>query len=333
MSKVELPYTEPMYATYHWMSGAGIPAKQNPTSDIWYYNNTVDWRCGTNFLTGSTSKLNVNLICGSAWTIPFIQVEQVPFNFIKCNPLGVIKDILNNGFYINYCGIDDYYVKGKSGYQEYHCFHDGLIMGYDDDENTFTIAAYDQKHIFRPFKTPQNALSDGINSMFDNVDPGALFPVKTYIIEQTLDIPYISESIRQYLDSDTSAHPPEAEDAVGGMVVYDYYRKYFEMINSGSIHNVYEAIRVLRFAWEHKRCMLKRIIAVENALSLGNEISCKYHKIVEIADNARLVYLKHNIKPSSTVLHQIVDIYSKMKEMEGCLLQEFLSKIQDKVIQ
>ncbi len=331
MAKVELPYIEPIFTTYHWMSGAGIPAKQNPTSDIWYYNNTVDWRCSTNFLTGSTSKLNVNLVCGSAWTIPFIQVEQIPFNFIKCNPLGVIKNILNNRFYINYCGIDDYYVKGKSGYHEYHNFHDGLIMGYDDDENTFTIAAYDQKHVFRPFKTPQNALLDGINSMFNNVDPGTLFPVKSHIIEQILNIPYITESIQYYLSSDTSAHPPEAPDVVGGMLVYDYYITYFDMLLNLYIDNVFECICILRFAWEHKKCMLARIMAVENTLSLGNAISSKYKEIVKIADTARLIYIKHIIKPSVTALPQIKNIFMKMKEIECCLLHEFLEKIQEQI--
>ena len=78
MGKVLLPYVEPMYSTYHWLASAGIPAKQNDTSDNWYYNNTVEWRCTRKFLQGFTTP-EMGLSAGGLWNMPFwIKAVLIP---------------------------------------------------------------------------------------------------------------------------------------------------------------------------------------------------------------------------------------------------------------
>lgn len=129
------------------ISSAGIPAKQNTTSDNWYYNNTIEWRCTRKFLQGFTTP-ELSLSCGSIWNMPFIDKIGVNTRFARRCALDIIKTMIDDGFYVAFSGVDDYYVKGKSWYKEEHFNHDGLIIGYDDENGTLSIAAYDQRWIF-----------------------------------------------------------------------------------------------------------------------------------------------------------------------------------------
>lgn len=330
MKKFELPYEEPLFCTYHWMSGAGIPAKQNPTSDIWYYNNTVDWRCCTSFVDDTASELFINLACGSAWTIPFLRIETIPFSFIKCNPIGVIKDILGNGYYINYSGVDEYYVKGLSPYMNHHYFHDGLILGYDDEIDTFTLAAYNDSKRFGKFITPQSDFKRGIDSLYENEVAGGLYAVKADNIPQVLNIPFIVALLKNYLNSDTSLQPPEQTDAVGGVKVYDYYCIFLEKIRNGRSDYISEGSCAMKFAFEHKRCMHNRIKAIEENLNFNSSISGAYAEVVALAENAQLAYTMYKLRHSENTLEQIKSILIKMKKLEIHILQRLILEIDNK---
>lgn len=142
MGKVQLPYVEPMYSTYHWMANSGIPAKQNETSDIWFYNNTVEWICTRKFLQGFTTP-EMSLHTGSIWSLPFLEKEGINTRFARRCALDLIKTMLDDGYYVVFIGVDDYYVKGKSWYQEQHFDHDGLIIGYDDDMKSARLITAD----------------------------------------------------------------------------------------------------------------------------------------------------------------------------------------------
>ena len=107
------------------ISSAGIPAKQNTTSDNWYYNNTIEWRCTRKFLQGFTTP-ELSLSCGSIWNMPFIDKIGVNTRFARRCALDIIKTMIDDGFYVAFSGVDDYYVKGKSWYKEEHFNHDEI---------------------------------------------------------------------------------------------------------------------------------------------------------------------------------------------------------------
>ena len=89
MGKVQLPYIEPMYSTYHWMASSGIPAKQNSTSDNWFYNNTVEWRCTRKFLQGFTTP-EMSLHTGNIWSMPFLEKSGINARFARRCALDLI---------------------------------------------------------------------------------------------------------------------------------------------------------------------------------------------------------------------------------------------------
>ena len=64
--------------------------------------------------------------------------------WVHINSMFLIRSLIDNGYYVAFGGVDDYYMEGKSWYQEKHFDHDGLIVGYDQNDKTYTIYAYDQ---------------------------------------------------------------------------------------------------------------------------------------------------------------------------------------------
>lgn len=327
MGKVMLPYVEPMYSTYHWLANAGIPAKQNDTSDNWYYNNTVEWRCTRKFLQGFTTP-KMSLSCGSVWNMPFLDKTGVNTRFARRCALDIIRTMLDDGFYVAFSGVDDYYIKGKSWYKEQHFNHDGLILGYDDEKETFSIAAYDQRWIFTLFETPQACFVEAMTTMCDKGTYGALHAVKAKSDVQELNLEAICNELKKYLTSDIKKYPLDNPDVAWGIVVYDYICMYLDKLADGSIPHERRDRRVLRLIWEHKKCMLGRIKAVENHCGWDDSLSKKYEEIVKLSDKARFIYSKFVIKHSNTNLEKIQVILMKMKKLELALLGEFLNMME-----
>lgn len=330
MGKVLLPYTEPMYSTYHELSSAGIPMKQNKTSDNWYYNNTVDWNCNRTFLSEHTT-VGINLNSGSMWNMPFLEKSGICTKFARRCVLDIIKTMLDDGFYVSFGGVDDYFVKGKSWYQERHFNHDGLIVSYDDEKETLSIAAYDQRWIFTVFETPQNCFVEGMKAMCDQGTYSGINAVKGTDIIHVLDLSTICNQLKTYLASNISAYPLDGSDFVYGVMVYDYLCMYLDKLADGSMPYERKDKRILRLVWEHKRCMLGRIRAVEQECGWENSLSSSYEEVVKLSDQARFIYSKFVLKYSSTNLERIQVILMQMKKLESELLGEFLKGLEQEL--
>lgn len=322
MGKVQLQYTEPMYSTYQWMASSGIPAKQNATSDNWFYNNTVEWKCTRKFLQGFTTP-EMSLHTGSIWSMPFLEKEGINTRFARRCALDLIKTMLDDGYYVVFSGVDDYYVKGKSWYQEKHFNHDGLIVGYDDDNETFAIAAYDQRWIFTVFNTPQECFMEGLQALCEKSLYGGIQAVRAKEEVQELDLKTIYMALKEYLSSDTEKYPLTDSGIANGIVVYDYISMYLDKLADGSIPHERRDRRIFRLIWEHKKCMLGRIRAVEEKCKWDNSLSTAYNEVVALADKMRFIYSKFVIKYSSKDLENIQICLMKMKELEIKLLIVF----------
>lgn len=325
-----LPYVEPMYSTYNGLASAGIPAKQNDTSDNWYYNNTLNWHCTRKFLHGFTSP-QLSLSCGSIWNIPFLDKIGVCTRVARRCAFDIIKTMIDDGFYVEFCGVDDYYVKGKSWYKEQHFNHDGLIIGYDDENGTLFIAAYDKRWMFTVFETPQECFMEGMNVLCNKGTYGGLYAVRATNEPQKLNIENIYNELKKYLSSNINDYPLDDPDLVWGVVVYDYLCMYLDKLADGSVPHERRDRRVFRLVWEHKKCMLGRIKAVEELYGWDNKLSSAYEKAVELANKIRFIYSKFVIKYSNRHLENIQVLLMQIKILELNLLGRFLKDIESKL--
>lgn len=326
MGSVKLPFAEPMYSAYHWLSNAGVPAKQNPTSDNWYYNYTVGWTCTRKFLGGYTTP-EMGLSAGYFWDMKFMEINAISNRFVRQCSASVIRTMLDDGYYVAFEGIDDYFIQGKSWYHKRHFTHDGLIIGYDDEKQTFTMAAYDQRWIFTTFDTPQRCVEEALAYACAQGESGWIHALKASDEEQTLDVLGIREQIKAYLE--IGQYPLEIPCKVEGRAVYDFVCMYLDKLIDGSIPYERGDKRVFRLIWEHKKCMQRRIAAIESERGWSNKLSCAYHDIVKLSEHAKFVYSKFFIKFSSSGVESIQRDLMEMKEKEGVILNEVLDQLEE----
>lgn len=324
MTKVELPLLEPLYSTYHSQGSGTAVLANNSSIRNWYLNNAVSLMCNTKFLNGfTTPELSV---VDSNWNVnPYFNKKWFGMQFLKGHVNSVIHNLLDAGYYVCYAGVDDYYVEGKTWYQEKHFFHDGLICGYDNEEKTYCIYAYDKNWVYRKFWTPQKAFERGRQAMFKKNRYGYICGIKPkedtvyFSSETTL------KKIQEYLNSkpkDSSAD----DDIIYGIVVHDYIAKYVENLYDGSIPYEKMDRRIFRLIWEHKKVMLERMILIEDAISIDHSISEAYKSIVREADNCRMLYAAHHIKQRNSVLPIIQKKLLLIKETERSLLEKLIEK-------
>lgn len=318
MSKyAELPLVEPLYSTYHdGILTACINA--NPSIRNWFLSNTMVLTCTRKFLSGfTTPEIRVEKYL---FDNPCLEIRWLPMHFLKGCINTVIRNLIDTGYYVYFCGVDDYYVNGKSWYKERHFKHDGTICGYNQLDKTFCIYAYDSNWIYQKFWTPQKSFNKGREAMAKKGVPGYLCVIKPRQDKIEFSVQTALKGIVDYLDSDLVKYPEDGEGNVRGIVVHKYIAKYVGKLFDGSIPYERMDRRVFRLIWEHKKVMLERIEKIELCLHLSNEISGKYKHLVSEANNMRMLYASHHMKRRDSVLPIIKRKLLKLMDDERELL-------------
>ncbi len=330
MGKIELPVETPLFCTYQWLASPGIVAKQNSTSDMWYVNYMIGLRCSKRFLHGySSPELGPAGSNGIVWNFAFFQTSSLYTCFVRDCALTVVKAMLERGYYVAFWGVDDYYIKGKSFYGQRHFIHDGLISGYDDEDGTLTITSYDERWVFRTFKTPQEGFVQGLRAANIQDIEGALTAIKPTNEKQVLNIHHIHENTCKYLNSNLELYPPEREEDACGIVVYDYVCMYLEKLKDGSISHQKMDRRICRFLWEYIRCTHMRLLAVEKELGWDTSLSDSYTSIVKKANHLQFLYAKLHRKFSTSAIEVLQNGFFEIQVTERHILQAFVHRLEE----
>lgn len=323
--QVDLPLTEPIYGTYHFQAPGSAVIADNPSIINWYLEHSVDLICTRKFLSGyTTPELSVK---NSYWLEnPFLEKIWIDMRFIKRHTNSIIRDLLDNGFYVAFEGVDDFYIRGKSWYGQRHFSHDGMICGYDQKDKSFSVYAYDTNWIYRKFKTSQKCFSNSVNHGW-HVSICGLKP-KQDKAEFLAWVAY--DNILEYLDSSLVKYPmtPDKNEKVYGIVVQDYIVEYLNRLINGSVPYERMDRRIFRLIWEHKKVMLKRIQAIEQSVGYNNFYSESYKGLVVLADNMRMMYAAHAIKRRDPVLPMIQKNLRYLIKTEKDILSDFTINIE-----
>ena len=145
--KAELPIAAPLYATYQCQIPGTAITTPNPSIRNYYYNRVTKLTCTRRFLREGFTSPELNVL-DSGWVVnPHIERLSYNMRYLGSFVHRLIRDLIDEGYYIYFNGVDDYYVKGKSWYHERHFEHDGMICGYDEERKTYSIYSYDSKWI------------------------------------------------------------------------------------------------------------------------------------------------------------------------------------------
>lgn len=323
--KVELPLVDPIYRTYHYEGcGAAIIAN-NPSIRNWYLNEIMNLVCTRKFLTGFTTP-QLTLYKSSSDANPYLEKEEYSMNHAKGYINHIIRELLDDGYYVFFAGPDDYYIEGKSWYKERHFYHTGLICGYDQEKKTYTMYAYDSNWRFQKFVTSQKSFDIARKAMLKNRVSGRICALRplTEVVEFNPQRALLK--MKEYVESTFDKYPITETGYVFGIAAMDYLAIYLDKLYNSEIPYDRMDRRVMRLIWEHKRAMLERIQKIEEELHLDNETSTAYADIVKEADGMRLLYASHKARQRNSLLPIIRGKLLAIKDEEYKLLTAFIQK-------
>ena len=323
--KLELPLLEPLYSTYHYQGAYYACLVSNPSLRNLFLNEIMTLKCTQKFLNGYTSP-ELDIVNSSWVDSVFLEKKMYSMQHLDGHCNYVIRKLLDEGFYVYFSAVDDFYVKGKSWYHERHHLHDGCICGYDQTNKTYCIYAYDQNWIYQKFWTTQSSFNKGRKSGFKMGHFGNICGIRPKRNQINFSRGIALKTIAEYLDSSYEKYPETGEGTVFGIIVHDYIARYIEKLYDGSIPHSRMDRRIFRIIWEQKKVMLLRIQHIENELSLGNYISENYSRVVNEANVCRMLYASHHMKERKSVLPIIRKKLLSLKALEQTLLTDLLKK-------
>lgn len=324
----QLPYKEPPFCTYQRYACFGVVAMQNPDSHNWYLSRAIGLSVTRHYLHYfSTPELATTDV--EIEHIPFLDCLHVDRHVIKGLEFPIIRNMIDEGYYVYYSGVDPFYIEGALWSGESHKFHDGMICGYDDNDHTFTVAIYDKRWIFRCFKTSQDGFMKALESGKERGGYDNFVGVKPRYDPISLDLTVMADRLEAYLIPDPHRYDFDYPDPVHGIAVHDYLRLYMQYAKEGEFRQELVDRRILRLLWEHKRCMADRIVTVESLLGAPSTISTQYASVVERADRIRTLYSGYHLKPRNDLLTVIMDELSRIKASEEKLLPQFLELVKE----
>lgn len=322
--KVSLPLGDNVYQTYHCQGSTAAVTERNPSVRNWILCHCLMLQCTRKFLSGYTtpqvhirnSKINEN---------PYIERKNLSVQFLMNSLTRVIKNLLNEGYYVHFYGADDYYMEGKTWYRQRHFSHDGLICGYDENDKTYEIYAYDASWVYTRFRVKQSSLVKAVHrSAADTGEYGGLIGIKASKWPAYFHASEAVAQLREYIGLDKD--PPEGEALVEGIVVQDYLKMYLERIRDGRIPYERMDKRIFRLVWEHKKCVLECLQNIEQILGMGcipgESVlpSAAYREIVQQADLIRMIYARYSLKREDKLLEFMEDRLTALKEQEQSIL-------------
>lgn len=319
MKKI-LPYTEPIFSTFHCSAVTEIAGNQSIQINNWMINNYLRWRCIVDF----TEKFDhiVTIDESMIWNVPIFTTKRFEKEEILNSIHEKIINLIDDNYYVFLAGIDDYYITGKSNYLIRHLSHDGIILGYNNTDNTYQMVAYTLNQHLERFFFPKDDLEKSINST--QISPsGLILGLKTnadYNIE--LDVVRIKKLLAEYLFPDKCSITPDDGYAYGLNVYLQLY-KYITLVKNGKLD--YLDLRVFRLLYEHKKFVLKLLFRLCSELGIVSDAPHLYNKIVNQSEILRLLSIKYAVTNNKSVLEKIDSNILLLMDEERIILSDFFS--------
>mgnify|MGYP003291408286 CR=1 FL=1 len=327
-----LPFEVPIFATTQGAAATGLAMIGHPTAFNYLLNNSTSLYCTRKFIKGFTTP-EVSVPDSGIFSCGFMVRYGVNFKYSFPHCMDIIKNMLNDKLYIYYNRVDDFYLPGKSWYGTRHIYHDGVICGYDDNDGTLSIAAYDINWLYSLIRIPQEAFIKGMQSAFEVEQYGTFtgYKIRNNVVID-LEEKKIINNIKEYLESDFKAYPTDVEGGVRGAVVHDYLCIYLKKIIDGSVPYEKMDWRVLRPVWEHKKCMLERIRAVEIKNAWDKYLGDAYMPIVEKANYIRMMYALYHRRRKDSILSGVIKELMELKNEEKQILAQFVERMETSIM-
>ena len=328
--QVLLPFHVPMVATLHYHAAAGIALENHPTAFNEILNKCTTIACTRKFLRGYTTPES-SVARNGLHNFNSLELYRISYRFALSYSKEIIKQMIDEGMYVYFSRVDDYYLPGKSWYGVRHMAHDGIICGYNETESIYLIAAYDSNWVFRLIRIPQSCYMEAAQASLERHEYGGITGYRVKDVEVELDEPLILKYLKDHLKATIDTVSMESDSWTSGIAVHDLLAMYVDKLKDGSIPVDKMDWRALRPVWEHKRCMQERLKAIEKRNGWMPTYSERYAPLVDEANRARMMYAVFHRTKKPTLLDGIKNSLLNLREQENEILSGFVDKMEGKV--
>ena len=324
ISRIDLPLCAPIYSVSHGQGSVTSILHDNISLRNWYLNNSMVLSLSDENPSGFF-RPHVDICQSGPADNPYIERQEILLTFLDGAVSRVIKNMINKGYYVYFGAIDDYYMKGRSGYHKRHYLHDGLICGYDTIDKTYSIYAYNTDMKYRVFDMPQNCFERARKSSERIGFCGSLTAMKPMQTKVEFDPYLIKTKIKEYLNPPLIKNNLEESETAYGIITHKYLIKYIEMFHNDDLNESYFELRPFKMILEHKQFMLERIKKIEKYFCINEIISSDYSSVAADAKllwKMCLYFAKRFDKSKIPVMKSILE---RIDSLERDLLSRLIS--------
>jgi len=326
---VQLPFIISSFANTQGEAAAGLALENHPTGYNQILNQCVTMSCTRRFLFGyTTPKMGIPRVGVSQFAC--LEKYNMDFKYIYPYYKEILKQLLDEGFYVYYNGIDDFYLPEKTWYGIRHLKHDGIICGYDEEDKTYSVAAYDINWIYRLIRIPQDCFDEGLRSGLEISGDGRFLGYRMKDnISIKLDEKLILKYLKEHLNGTVEKFSLDSDGPVVGIATHNFYSMYIDKLEDGSIPTESMDWRALRSVWEHKKCMYDRILAIESLHSWNNDLSEEYKPLIDLSNRVRIMYAMYHKNNNKSLLPKIKKGLLELGDREKTVLEKLVARMEE----
>lgn len=329
MSKV-LPLEWPPIETYQGTSFIlGILLAHDNVSNA-YYNNYMNLKCNDNI---DTCEIELTFIDVSWENYRVLGIAEMDLynlkNIDKNKLLDFVKERIDQGNYVLFHYVDEYYLSYSKDYKMQHRIHDTYIYGYD--EKAVKAMAYKDEKL----QTLMINHDELIASLYCNEESDNWFFCTfrpNHASKEYIDYSKVRQELFDYLNSSYSGNH-SYPFKVFGLGVYDVLSRSMQAIIDDE-HLVDSEIdfRPFRTLWEHKKVLREHILKYIEDIGIANDsLLIKINDIEETANKVFRLIIKFTMTRNVTSLQRVISYLEYAKQQEEIVIWELLSYLQDKM--
>lgn len=240
------------------------------------------------------------------------------------NILNIIINRIVQGTYV-YGYFDEYYVKSKSAYHDFHFKHSFLVYDWNDESKIFYAIGYTNKSKFEKYTITfdefMHALT-GLNQIdltFVSVNPDFCFDVK---------IESFYYGIFDYIHSMHSTGSYEENVIYGIDTLYELSRYVLQAVECNGILD----LRYSKFYLEFKNFMFERLKYLSDNGYISH-VYQEYSDVCQVFHNIHMLFIKYNMTFDPVLPQKISRMIDESTSQERKILSNVLSELKSTLVE
>lgn len=318
MMKKILPLTVAPIETYQGTSFVLSVILSHENTANAYFNNYINIRCNNTY---DSYEMNLDFI-GVTWEDYRAKgIAEMNLYYLKNihrdTFIEFIKERIDQGNYLLFYSVDEYYLSYSGYFQSKHNIHDTYVYGYNED--SFYIMAYKGGKLSR-FNIPMLELLRALyyqERSMENLSFCTFRP--NHSVKEMIDLEMIKQSLWDYYHSENLGN--KSSTTIYGISTYNILIQCVKTAISKFETEVFRVdLRPFRLFWEHKKVLKDHISKISETILLDSIVKGMINEIESQASIIFKLMIKYKLNNDVRILEKVVNYLTQLREKEEKLL-------------